>query len=64
MICDYCKYAVDNNNMTQHKHCPGGTWCDCQHREPNVQPKERQERVREITKADSKESGDDSRGTS
>jgi hypothetical protein len=30
MICDPCK-------NTNHSGCPGGSWCDCQHRAPASQ---------------------------
>jgi hypothetical protein len=41
VICKACREAADIPNVaataviikTQlHKHCKGGTWCDCQHR--------------------------------
>jgi hypothetical protein len=31
MICDACRHG-------RHPQCPGGTWCDCQHREPEPTP--------------------------
>jgi len=28
MICSSCR-------QQHHEECPGGTWCDCQHRQPD-----------------------------
>jgi hypothetical protein len=27
-----------NSAMRLHKDCPGGTWCDCQHKAPLPKP--------------------------
>lgn len=32
MICHHCAINADQG-YSEHPHCRGGTWCDCQHSE-------------------------------
>lgn len=36
MICTACSYTDLNSRRVRHDLCPGGNWCDCQHKEGRV----------------------------